>query len=157
MAKKTKSKRKLATLRRARKVLAGLAGHRGPERSVTLEVVERVGKRVAIGMPIEYALALETHMITVDCFHKALQTDTKLSTHLAKFKAEYLERVLTKLAESDDLSHPRWLLPRRFPDIFALASEKAEAARDGEKVADGLQDLLNRSRELARLQQEGAT
>lgn len=141
-------------MRRARQVAAGLAGKRGPERSVTLEVVERVGKRMAIGMPLGYALALEKQMITEDCFHKALQADAKLSTHLNRFKAEYLERVLTKLAESDDLSHPRWLLPRRFPDIFALESERAESKTSGNAVADGLQEVLNRAKEYARLKQE---
>lgn len=151
----TKAARRKRALRRAKLRAAGLAKARGPEPSVTLAVVERVGNRMALGLPLDYALALEDSIITVDCFHKALQRDEKLSTHLTRFKAKFIEASCARLAisETADL---RWLLLRRHPDIFAMPSEKAEAKDSGDKVADGLQQLLNRSSELARLKQEQA-
>lgn len=149
-----KERRKVAVRRkRASKVAAGLAKARGPEPSVTLAVVERVGNRMALGLPLEYALALEDGIITVDCFHKALQRDEKLSTHLTRFKAKFIEASCARLAISET-SDLRWLLLRRHPDIFAMPSEKAEVKTSGNAVADGLQKVLNRAKEYARLKQE---
>lgn len=154
--KPTKSERRKRALRRARKVAAGLAGKRGPERSVTLEVVERVGRRMGLGLPLDYALALEDEPITPDCFHKALQADAKLSTHLTRHKAKFIEAACERLSISET-SDLRWILLRRHPDIFAMPSEKAEDKGNGNTVADGLQELLNRAKELARLKQDGET
>jgi hypothetical protein len=146
----TKAERRKQALRRARLRAQGLAKARGPEPVVTLAVVERIGQRMAIGLPLDYALALEDADISEDCFHKALQRDTKLSTHLKRYKAKFIAEACTRLtiSETADL---RWLLLRRHPDIFAMPSEKAEEKGKGDAVADGLQELLNRSRELARL------
>lgn len=151
----TKEGRRKRALRRAKLRAAGLAKARGPESRVTLAVVERIGQRMSIGLPLDYALALEETDISEDCFHKALQRDEKLSTHLKRFKAKFIAEACTRLtvAETADL---RWLLVRRHPDIFAMPSEKAEAKGNGNNVADGLQDLLNRAKELARLKQEEA-
>jgi hypothetical protein len=149
----SKKERRKVKLRRARMVAQRLAGKRGPEPSVTLAVVERVGNRMALGLPLDYALALEDGIITVDCFHKALQRDEKLSTHLTRFKAKFIEASCARLAISET-SDLRWLLLRRHPDIFAMPSERAEAKDAGDKVADGLQEVLNRAKEYARLQRE---
>lgn len=149
----TKAARRARALRRARLRAAGLAKARGPEPSVTMEVVERVGKRMALGLPLDYSLALETGEISVDCFHKALQSNDKLSTHLKRFKAQFIEGALTTLS-SGDSADLKWLLLRRHPDIFAMPSEKAEATGSGNQVADGLQEVLNRAKEYARLQRE---
>ena len=151
MTKKERQKKKRAEL-----VKAGLAGKRGPKRSVTMAVVERVGIRISKGIPLDFALALEDEDISVTTFQKALETEPKLSTHLTRFKAKFIEIAVTKLSEGE-MADLKWLLVRRHPDIFAMPSEKAESKDSGEKVADGLQELLNRSRELARLQQEGET
>lgn len=150
----TKAGRRKAAVRRAKLRAQGLAKARGPEPSVTLAVVERIGQRMAIGLPLDYALALEEADITEDCFHKALQADAKLSTHLKRFKAKFIAEACTRLtiSETSDL---RWILLRRHPDIFAMPSEKAEAKDSGNNVADGLQDLLNRAKELARMKQDG--
>ena len=151
----TKSERRKRALRRAKLRALGKAGARGAEPSVTLEVVERIGQRMAIGLPLDYALALEEADISEDCFHKALQRDAKLSTHLKRFKAKFIAEACTRLtiSETSDL---RWLLLRRHPDIFAMPSERAEASGNGNQVADGLQDLLNRAKELARLKNSDA-
>lgn len=134
--------------RRAQLVAAGLAKARGPEPMVTMDVVGRVGKRMALGLPLDYSLALEKSIISVDCFHKALQRDAKLSTHLTRFKAEFIEGALTTLS-SGDSADLKWLLLRRHPDIFAMPSERAESS--GNTVADGLQELVNQARKYAQL------
>lgn len=155
MAKTSKNaERKAKAVRRAKLRAQGKAGARGPEPTVTLEVVARIGERMAIGLPLDYALALEEADISVDCFHKALQRDEKLSTHLKRFKAKFIAEACTRLtiSETSDL---RWLLLRRHPDIFAMPSEKAEANNSsGNQVADGLQAVLNQAKEYARLKQE---
>ena len=151
----TKAGRRKRTLRRAKLLAAGLAKARGPEPSVTLAVVERVGKRMALGLPLDYSLALEAGEITVDCFHKALQADVKLSTHLTRYKAQFIEGALTTLSTGDS-ADLKWLLLRRHPDIFAMPSERAEETSKGNAVADGLQQLVNQAKELARLKLEQA-
>jgi len=144
MTKKQRQRKKRAAL-----VKAGLAGRRGARKSVTMAVVERVGIRISKGLPLDYALALEDQDISVDAFHKALAREPKLSTHLNRFKAKFIEESVIRLSEGE-MADLKWLLVRRHPDIFAMPSEKAEAP-NADKVADGLQDLLNRSSELARL------
>ena len=147
MTKKQRQKKIRADL-----VAKGLAGKRGPKRSVTFPVVERVGQRMALGLPLDYSLALEDAEISVDTWHKALQAEPKLSTHLLRFKAQFMQGALTTLTtgEAADL---KWVLLRRHSDLFAMPSERGDTPA-GDKVADGLQELLNRSRELARLKQE---
>ena len=121
-----------------------------------MAVVGRVGRRVAEGMPLEYALALETREVKLDCWHKAIKADPKLSTHWLKFHAIYIGAACRQLREGDN-SDVRWILTRRYPKLFALATEQAgtdEAAAD--TAAAGLQALLNRSRELIRLKELAA-
>jgi hypothetical protein len=146
--------RRAAAVRRAKLRAAGLAKARGAEPTVTKAVVERIGQRMSIGLPLDYALALEETDISEDCFHKALQRDEKLSTHLKRFKAKFIAEACTRLtiSETADL---RWLLVRRHPEIFAMPSEKAEEKSRGDAVVDGLQEVVNRAREYARLKQAG--
>lgn len=150
MTKKERQKKKRAEL-----VKAGLAGKRGAKKGVTMALVERIGLRVSKGIPIDYALALEDGDVSPDAFQKALQREPKLSAHFAKFKAVFVAEACERLS-AGEMADLKWLLVRRHPDIFAMPSEKAEASI-GDKVADGLQEILNRSREMARLQQEAAT
>jgi hypothetical protein len=152
--KTTVKARRAAALRRARMRKAGRAGARGPEPTVTMAVVERIGQRMAIGLPLDYALALEKVDISEDCFHKALQRDTKLSTHLKRWKAKFIAAACETLTTSET-SDLRWILLRRHPDIFAMPSEKAEDRAKGDMVVDGLQQVVNRAREYARLKQAG--
>jgi hypothetical protein len=122
MNKETQRKR-----RRAKAIAEHRAGRRGPERSVTLDVVERVGTLMAVGLTLELALALEEAEIRVETWQRALQRDAKLFTHYRYFQAVFMERVCLRLAASDDLADLKWLLTRCHPELFALPLERAQS------------------------------
>lgn len=120
---------------RTEAVAKGLAGRRGPERSVTLAVVGRVGGRMARGLTLELALALEMNEIRVATWQKALQRDAKLSTHNLRFQAMFIETACKRLIASDDLADLKWLLTRRYPEQFGLPSERARIKNPRAAVA----------------------
>lgn len=135
MNKETQRKR-----RRAAAIAEQRAGRRGPERSVTLDVVKRVGTRMATGLTLELALALEKTEIRVETWQRALQRDAKLFTHNMRFQALFMERVLSRLAASEDSADLKWLLTRCHPELFALPSERiaARLAWRGQKQSEFL-------------------
>lgn len=148
------NKEEMRKKKRALLVKKGLAGKRGAVGVVTMAMVERVGTRVSKGLPITYALALEDADVTLDAFHKALERNPKLSTHLARYKAKFIELAVEKLTNGE-MADLKWLLVRRHPDIFAMPSER-EAKPEGaaDTVVAGMQELINRSRELAKRNQQ---
>lgn len=114
---------------RALSVAIGTAGRRGPEPKVTLAVVDRVAQRVGKGLTLEMALALEPTGISEDLFRKALQKDVKLSSHMARGKAEFVDKFIDAIMISDDLQHMKWLVTRRHPDLFG---EQLSVKQSGE-------------------------
>lgn len=152
MNKETQRKR-----RRAKAVAEQRAGRRGPERSVTLAVVKRVGTRMATGLSLELALALEKVEIRVETWQRALQRDAKLFTLNRRFQALFLERACTRLATSGDSADLKWLLTRRYPELFALPTERARTNCPpvAEAPAGCLNELLTRSREFLMLRCQG--
>jgi hypothetical protein len=140
----------LRKARRAKAVAHLRAGRRGPERSVTPAVVKRVAARFALGVPLRYALVLEEPRITPGAFEKALQRDPKLSAHMHKAKAQFLFDSCKRLTAHPETANLRWLLTRRFPELFAEVAP-ARAAND-DAATSVLAGILQSSREIARQQ-----
>jgi len=71
-------------------------------------------------------------------------------------KAQFMYDACKRLAKHPETNNLRWLLTRRYPEIFALPSELAAAASPG--PAEGpppfLQRVLERARELAKLRDD---
>jgi hypothetical protein len=138
-------------------VRAGLANARGPESKVTLAVVERVGKRFSVGVPLEFALALEKEEIQVSTFQKAVEARSKLSTRWRAAHGKFLLLACQKiLAGKGDTVGARWLLTRRWPQYFTTQEERGEAKESGtDETRERLQRILDDARKFARLRMEG--
>jgi hypothetical protein len=124
----------------------------GRPQQVTLAVVKRVGKRFGQGMPLKDALALENNpQINPDSWHKAIQRSSEMSTLWDGVKADFLEKAITRLLESDDLANLRWLLERRFPELFARPAPTTVNVSQSTSTIVGLpNDVLARLREYAK-------
>lgn len=114
----TTAGRKKARAVRQLQVAAGLAKARGREPSVTIALVDRIARRIGKGLPLDMALALETKPVAEETFTRALRKDVKLAAHLARGKAEFVDRFIDAVVESADLQHMKWLVTRRHPLLF---------------------------------------
>ncbi len=98
----------------------GRSKPRGPAPSVTLEVVKRVSARVGRGLTLSLALAAEDcPAVNVENWNKTLQRHKELSTHYEAGKGQFLDMATERLVASEELANLRWLLERRFPDLFS--------------------------------------
>jgi len=140
----------LRKTRRAKPVAPLRSGRRGPVRSVTPAVVKRVAARFALGVPLHYALVLEESGITPGAFENALQRDSKLSAHMHKAKAQFLFDSCKRLAAHPETTNLRWLLTRRFPELFAEVAPAPAVNNDAATTV--LEGILQSSREIARQQ-----
>jgi hypothetical protein len=125
----------------------------GRPQQITLAVVERVAKRFGHGMPLKDALALENNsQINPDSWHKALQRKPQFVHPFEAAKADFLEKALTRLSESEDLANLRWLLERRYPELFARpAQTQVNVNQTNQPTIVGLpNDILARVREYAK-------
>lgn len=115
--------------------------------SITLAVVRRVAARVGRGLTLELALAAEDcDQVNFENWHKTLQRHPELSTHYLAGKGQFLDRALERLAQSDELSHLRWLLERRHSDLFAKREPEVVVNNNLTLPAD----VLERARQLAK-------
>ena len=96
----------------------------GRPQQITLEVVQRVSERVGKGLTLVLALSLErNNHINADSWAKAIKRNPLFLPPYSAAKADFLERALQRLAESQDLANLRWLLERRHSDLFARPSD----------------------------------
>lgn len=95
---------------------------------VTPEIVERVAARIVSGVPLRYALALETPVIPVAHWHKSIEGSPKLSAIYDKKIGEGIDAMLQKVAAAEclrKLPPEVWILERRFKEFFGQQRELA--------------------------------
>jgi hypothetical protein len=85
--------------------------------TVTVELVQRVSERVAIGIPLQYAVAGEG----VSCaeYEEHLREHPELKTIQDVTTREFLEDCIQALLQAKNPSaNIRWLLERLYPEDF---------------------------------------
>jgi len=97
----------------------------GRESKITVELVQRVSKRVGRGIPIQMALAGER--VSWSAYKKHLQRHPDLAAIQEVAKIQFLDETFDMI-----LSKPgpmlRWFLERRHPDLFAKPRDETPAA-----------------------------
>lgn len=80
----------------------------------------RVSERVARGSTLALALAAENcGTVNLDTWKKALKAHPEFSPQYEAAKGKFLEWATVRLAEAKDLVNLRWLLERRYSDLFS--------------------------------------
>lgn len=88
--------------------------------AITLKVVKRVGKKVAQGVPLRYALASENKReINVDSWHRAIQRNDHFRAEYERASAAFVEAACKRLVSDLSPANLRWILERRYPMDFA--------------------------------------
>lgn len=129
----------------------------GPKPSITLAVVKRVAARIGRGVPLEHALAAENKStINKETWKKALQAHPEFSPHYDAGKGKFLDRATQRLARSKELANLKWLLERRFPDLFARPAEVSVEVNNTTHISGLADDVLEQARIIARAEARGA-
>lgn len=124
-------------------------GKPGPKPSITLAVVKRVSERFGKGVPLKYALAAEQNpKINLNSWHKALERDPELSTHMDFAKWEYLDWAMRRLEKSD--KHLWLLVERRNSSDFAPPATVQFNVENKTTIAGLSEDILERARVICR-------
>lgn len=99
------------------------AGGRPPK--FTVEVVDRISKRVAKGLTVEQACILEDPPMDAESFRRACNTRPEIRTVYQKRRAEYVEAAIDRLAagSAKDNSGLIFLLRCRQKEQFSTAPE----------------------------------
>jgi len=88
--------------------------------AITLKAVKRVGKKVAQGVPLRYALAAENNReINLDSWHKAIQRNDDFRAEYERASAAFVEAACERLVADRDPANLKWILERRYPADFA--------------------------------------
>lgn len=96
------------------------AGKPGRPPAITLKVVKRVGKKVAQGVPLRYALAAENNrQINLDSWHKAIQRNEDFRLEYERASAAFVEAACERLVADRDPANLKWILERRYSADFA--------------------------------------
>lgn len=140
MAKKSKAKSPKPKVRRRRAVP-------GPKPSITLDVVKRVAARYGMGVPLVDALAAEGHAkINLETWKKAMGAHPEFSPHWEAARGKFLADAMRRLVESGELENLRWLLPRRYPELFAAPAPVAVNVSNT-TIVELPADIVERARE----------
>lgn len=122
----------------------------GPKPSITLAVVKRVSRRVAMGSTLTLALAAEGHgKVNEETWKKALQSHREFSPHYEQGKGKFLAGAMERLQKSKDLKFLCWLLERRHADLFARPAAVSVAVNNT-NVIELPREVIERARELSK-------
>lgn len=104
--------------------LPAKAHYGGKPRRVTAETVARVADRVAQGMPLRYALALENPACPLKHWERSLGKRSGLARLFEEKIARFIEAALQKInsATCKTLPGECWTLERRLPEFFSTRS-----------------------------------
>jgi hypothetical protein len=104
--------------------LSVLPNYESDNVDVTIELVQRVSERVAIGIPLELAVAGEG--LSREEYEGQLRERPELATIQDVTIREFIEDCIRKLLQAKDPSaNIRWLLERLYPEIFGKKCGKA--------------------------------
>ncbi|HTV42052.1 MAG TPA: hypothetical protein VMF08_15895 [Candidatus Sulfotelmatobacter sp.] len=96
--------------------------------TVTVAFVERISHRVAMGIPLDLALAGES--VTEENYKEHLEADPELARIEGAARCRFVEQAIAALlAVENPSTNIRWLLERLYPEEFCLR----RAADDAEK------------------------
>jgi hypothetical protein len=99
--------------------------------TVTIDLVKRVSRRVAIGIPLELAIAGEG--ITSEDYQAYLDEHTELAVLVDVAKCRFIEYAIAALlAAKNPSSNIRWFLERLYPEEFGEKRGK-EKQKEREK------------------------
>ena len=121
--------------------------------NITMAMVEQVSERVAKGLSLALACAMEGDpRINPESWERALAADPVLANAFLKARGKFLEEKLKKLEDTKDPKHVLWLLERRHADLFGKGAEPGgEGPEKKCSVVEGVpDDVLERAREYAR-------
>lgn len=123
----------------------------GPKPSITLAVVKRVASRIGRGLTLKLALAAENKStINEETWKKALQSHPEFSPHYDAGKGKFLDKATQRLVRSKELANLKWLLERRFPDLFARPAEVSVSVNNTTHISGLADDVLEQARIIAR-------
>ena len=106
--------------------------------------------RVGRGLTLKLALAAENKLtVNEETWKKALAAHPEFSPHYEAGKGKFLDWATERLAKSSELQNIRWLLERRFPELFARPAEVSVNVENNVSVAIP-DDVVRRARELAK-------
>jgi hypothetical protein len=104
--------------------LSVLPNYESDNVDVTVELVQRVSERVAIGITLELAVAGEG--LSRAEYEEQLRERPELAAIQDVTSREFIEDCIQKLLQAKDPSaNIRWLLERLYPDIFGKQRAKA--------------------------------
>lgn len=122
----------------------------GPKPSITLEVVRRVSHRVGRGLTLKLALVAENKLtVNEETWKKALAAHPEFSPLYEAGKGKFLDMATQRLAKSGELQNLRWLLERRFPDLFARPAEVSVSVENNVSV-ELPADVVERARQISK-------
>ena len=128
----------------------------GPKPSITLAVVKRVSKRVAMGSTLALALAAEGNgKVNEETWKKALQSHPEFSPHYEAGKGKFLAGAMARLEKSKNLKFLCWLLERRHADLFARPAAVNVSVANTTHINGCPDDVLERARAIARSDAKG--
>ena len=125
---------------------------RGRPPAITIDIVKRVGTKVAQGVPLRYALASEKDVqINCDSWHKALQRNAQFRSEYEIQLAAFIEKACGRLVEDRDPANLKWILERRHSADFARKSgDDFSGAPAGASEADDMQTVVTLASQIAR-------
>jgi hypothetical protein len=99
------------------------AEHRIP--AITVALVERVSHCIAMGIPLDLALAGES--VTEEDYKEHLEQNPEFAAIEGKAKCKFIEDAIGALLRVENPStNIRWLLERVYPEIFAKPGRDRE-------------------------------
>ena len=120
-----------------------------PTVTVTVELVERVAKRVEAGIQLKIALYGEG--VSVAAFEEHLKDNPELAAHYETAKRKFMEMAVKKMLEEEKpAASIRWLLEHCHPDLLAQPGEAGSPAAAPQTIAGLPNNILERMREYAR-------
>ena len=127
----------------------------GRPAQITLDVVKRVSEKVAKGVPLRYALAVENNRaINLDSWHKAIQRNESFRDEYEAAHGTFVEAACTRLVSERDPANLRWILERRHPADFGRRVEvevsEGRVYQLGDKTysEEDYNKIIERAREL---------
>lgn len=114
-------------------------------------MVKRVAARIGRGLTLKLALAAENKAtVNEETWKKTLQSHPEFSPHYEAGKGKFLDAATLRLVRSKELSNLKWLLERRFPDLFARPAEVSVEVNNTTNISGLADDVLERARVIAR-------
>lgn len=125
---------------------------KGPPPKITEERVLKTAEYLCSGLPLRYALAIDSPVIPIAHWHAVLQAKPVLSAIFEQRVAQLMRDMLAKVSKAEclrKLPPDVWILERRFGEDFGLQKSPSHVTINQTVIGVG-QDILSRASELVR-------